>query len=190
MPNAPRPSRVFVFLFAFAVALPGVGRAQQPDSAAARDSVRRDSVARADSLRSDSLRADSIRRSELERIRAEPRARVDTTRLVVVTPDADRGNAANEEPSVTAASVAADMIADLSPKQAARTPGSARMRVRDIEGSLGASYGPRVRGVLTLSLTDDGTAQRLTTTDAAVIVALPLVGTELLVGRGALPFGR
>ncbi len=185
MPNAPRRLCALVFLFAAAAALPRVVHAQQPDSAAAHDSA-----ARADSIRADSVRADSIRRSELERIRAEPRARVDTTHATVYTLIVGDSGRARNEPSITAASVAADMIADLSPKQEARTARSTRMLLRDIEGSLGGSFGRGLRGVLTVSLTDDGTTQRLATTDAAVMVGLPIGRTELLVGRTALPFGR
>ena len=190
MPDAPRPARILVLVLALAVALPGALAAQQQDSATVRDSIRRDSVARADSARTDSVRADSIRRSELARIRAEPRARVDSAPVRIERLMVEAGDSLHTRPSITAASVAADMVADMSPQAPARAPGSARMLLRDIEGSLGASYGHELRGVLTLSLKDDGTTQRLSAIDAAVLVGLPLGNTELLVGRSALPFGR
>jgi len=163
------------------LAVPSAARAQQPDSAAARDSAVRDSIARADSMH-----ADSVRRSELARIRGEPRARVADTSMAGRPPQESRRT---DEVSITAASVAGDMIADGSPRAAARAAGS-RIRMRDIEGSLGAAYGAHVRGLLTLTLTDDGTTQRLASTDAAVIVRAPVGGVSVLIGRSALPFGR
>lgn len=194
MPDVPAIPRVLSLLFALALALPSGVRAQQPDSTTVRDSLRRDSLARADSVRRDSVRADSIRRSELARIGAEPRARVDTMPRMGV-PRGERAvapvdSAPRDVPSITAASVAADMIADISPRSPARAPNSARMRLRDIEGSLGASYGRHVRGVLTLSLTDDGTEQRVAATDAVVAVAIRRLDADLLVGKTAFPFGR
>lgn len=187
MPNAPRSRSLLVLLFVLLTATPfGLG-AQQRDSAAVRDSVRRDSIARADSVR-----ADSIRRSELARIRAEPRA--------VERPEASAGVVGDARMSadsarraqrvmITAASAAGDMRLDLSPDAAARPRGS-RMGVHDVEGALAARYGEHARGLFTLTLTDDGSAQRLTATDAAVFIALPVARTELIVGHTALPFGR
>ena len=168
------------------LALPVGLRAQQPDSVPVRDSV----------ARADSMRADSVRRAELARIRGEPRASADdpAATLRSSTPD-ESGMIALAPPpprlSLNGASIAGDMIADLSPKAAARANGS-RIRLRDIEGSLAAGYGSRLRAVLTLTLTDDGAEQRVAATDAAVKMMLPLRFTdaELVIGRTALPFGR
>jgi hypothetical protein len=79
----------------------------------------------------------------------------------------------------------------VSPKAAARAAGS-RIRLRDIEGSLEAGYGSRLGALLTLTLTDDGSTQRVVATDAAVSVRLPVHFTDadLIVGATALPFGR
>jgi hypothetical protein len=165
----------------------------QQDSATVRDSVMR-----ADSIRADSVRADSIRRSELARIRAEPRAidrsgagvaatnTPDENGMVVVVPAQPRF-------SIHAASISADMIADLSPKALARANGtdiSTRIMLRDIEGAMAARYGPRLEGILALTLTDDGSSERLTATDAAVMATLPVADARLVVGHTALPFGR
>jgi hypothetical protein len=151
----------------------------QQDSAAVRDSA----------MRADSLRADSLRRSELARIRGEPRAidRPDV-RARAAAADSTRPRA-----SITAMSVAGDLIADMSPKALARESGAAigsRILLRDIEGAVSAAYGSRLSGVLALALTDDGSTQRLTATDAVVVGALPIAGATLVVGHTALPFGR
>lgn len=163
---------------ALLVALPRVARAQQPDSAAARDSV----------LRADSLRADSVRQSELARIRGEVRAPMGP-----LSPDTAVLRAAPQrmQLSVDALSFAGDMIADLSPRAAARAQGS-RIRLRDIEGSVNARYGPRLSGLLTLTLADDGAATRVVATDAAVAARLPvsIAEADLIIGLTAFPFGR
>lgn len=155
-----------------ALGLPLGVRAQQPDSAAARDSIR----------------ADSIRRSELARIRGEASARVD---LRAVVDTLSRDDSWRGRLQMNAASVAADMITDLSPKAAARSAGP-RIRLRDIEASIEATYASRVTGVLSLSLTDDGTTPEVIATDAAVSVPLHGFGAEarVIAGRTALPFGR
>ena len=181
-----------VALAVLATALAAPLHAQQ-DSATVRDSVMR-----ADSLRADSVRADSIRRSELARIRGEARAidrpgagiaarnTPDENGMVVVVPAQPRFG-------LNAASVSADMIADLSPKALARANGtdiSTRIMLRDIEGAMAARYGSRLTAILALTLTDDGSAARLTATDAAVTATLPIADATLVVGHTALPFGR
>ena len=177
MPNVIPALRGFLLIGAVVVAAPRALLAQQPDSGMARDSV----------TRADSVRADSIRRSELARIRAEPRAPV-----VMNAEPAPVGDAPPAPRSVLGgASVAADMVADLSPQAAARSTGS-RIRMRDVEGAAAATYGERIRGVVAVTLTDDGSAQRLSVTDAALLVGLPASAAEtrLVVGRAALPFGQ
>ena len=187
MPDALRLPRVVVLVFAFLAALPLTLAAQQKDSAAVRDSVRRDSIARADSLR-----ADSVMRSELARIRAEPRAAQpegDSLRVLDrARAEANGRGRASARTMVHAASIAGDMRADLSPRAAARTPGS-RILLRDIEGAIEAGYGEKARAVVTLTLTDDGQAQHVFATDAAVTVRAPFA-SDFVVGRTALPFGQ
>ena len=193
MPDVMRIARR-ILIALVVLAGPLTAHGQQPDSVAVRDSTRRDRVARADAARADSVRADSVRRSELARIRGEPRASADigggapTGRTTDQRRMIDSGRS-RPRVAVAAASVTGDMIADLSPRAAARATGS-RVRARDIEGAIEASYGARTRGVLSLTLTDDGTTQRLTSTDAAVVVSLPVAQASVLVGRTALPFGR
>lgn len=188
MPDVLRLPRVVVLVFALVAAFPLALAAQQKDSAAVRDSVRRDSIARADSLR-----ADSVMRRELARIKAEPRALQpahDSLRaLGSAQAEATGTGRASPRVSILAASIAGDMLADLSPRAAARGPGS-RIRTRDIEGAIEAGYGERARGVVALTLTDDGSAQHLVASDAAVIVRAPFAATNVVVGRSALPFGQ
>ena len=177
MPNVMRIVRCVVGLVVV-LAVPAGVRGQQRDS-----SVVRDSIARADSIR-----ADSVRRGELARIRGEPRARTDD--LTAQTPGMVPGDGRHSgSVAITAASLAGDMIADLSPKAAARAAGS-RIRLRDIEGSLEAGYGSRLTGLLTVTLSDDGSTQHVIATDAAVTVRLPIAMTHVIVGRTAFPFGR
>lgn len=176
MPNVSLSLHRFLLVGAIAVAAPHALFAQQPESSGARDSL----------TRVDSIRADSIRRSELARIRAEPRAPV-----VMNAEPAPVGDAPAPRVVLGGASVAAEMIADLSPQAAARNAGS-RIRMRGVEGAADATYGERVRGLVAVTLTDDGSAQRFSVTDAALVVALPLsvADTRLVVGRAALPFGQ
>jgi hypothetical protein len=164
--------------------VPAGARGQQRDSTVVRDSI----------ARADSIRADSVRRGELARIRGEPRATVDSPADALPSATTDRNGglvAERPRPVLKGASLAGDMIADLSPKAAARPSGS-RIRLRDIEGSLAAGYGPRLGALLTVTLTDDGMTQRVVATDAAVSARLPVSFTEadLIVGATALPFGR
>lgn len=175
MPNVSLSLRGFLVVGAVVIAAPRTLIAQQP-TGTARDSI----------TRIDSIRADSIRRSELARIRAEPRAPV-----VMDGEPAPVGDAPAPRVVLGGASVAADMIADLSPQAAARNAGS-RIRMRGVEGAADATYGERVRGLVAVTLTDDGSAQRLSVTDAALLFALPLsvADTRLVVGRAALPFGQ
>ena len=179
MPNVMRNARCVVGLLVV-MAVPAGVRGQQPDSTAVRDSI----------ARADSVRADSVRRSELARIRGEPRAHTDDPPLRSPGPD-PRGGSNPDRVSITAASLAGDMIADLSPKAAARGAGS-RIQLRDIEGSIEAGYGSRLSALLTLTLTDDGATQHVVATDAAVAVRLPVGFTDadLVVGATAFPFGR
>ena len=177
MPNA--RSNCWSVLLALTLAGATVTGAQQVDSIAVRDSI----------ARSDSARADSLRRRELHRIRGEPRA--------MTPPDVGPGPGRRDremgrrESIGLAASVAGDMITDLSPRAASRSDGS-RIRLRDIEGALAGSYGPRVRGILAMTFTDDGLQQRLVATDAAAILGAARGATraEFVVGRAALPFGQ
>lgn len=185
MPDVLRLPRVVVLMFTLAV-LPLTLAAQQKDSTAVRDSVRRDSIARADSLR-----ADSVMRRELARIKAEPRALQPATDSLRPLTGAEPISTARHSPrgSILAASIAGDMIADLSPSAAAR-PAGTRIRTRDIEGAIEAGYGERARGVVAVTITDDGSAQHLVATDAAVILRAPFAVTNLVVGHTALPFGQ
>lgn len=183
MPNVMRKMRCVVGLVVVLV-VPVGARGQQRDSAVVRDSI----------ARADSIRADSVRRAELARIRGEPRA-VDAARADErpgkTTDEGGTLVAVRSQPraSITAASLAGDMIADLSPKAAARATGS-RIRLRDVEGSLEARYGARLTGLLTVTLSDDGSTQHVVATDAAVTARLPIGMTDVIVGRTAFPFGR
>ena len=162
------------------LAVPAGLLAQQPDSVVVRDSI----------ARADAARADSVRRSEMARIRGEPRAQSDAlTATARGLPPDSVGR--RDGLSLNGASIAGDMIADLSPKAAVRAAGS-RIRLRDIEGSLDVGYGSRLRALLTLTLTDDGSTQRVVATDAALSVKLPFRFTDadLIVGTTSLPFGR
>jgi hypothetical protein len=187
MPDVSRFMRVVasvVLASAFALPLPA-----QQDSTTVRDSVMR-----ADSIRADSVRADSIRRSELARIRAEPRATagVRTPELRGLTQDETGTIASPPRLAISAASVAGDMTADLSPKALARGNGGSipnRILLRDIEGALSAKYGSRLSAVVAITLADDGSSQRLRATDAAIMGKIPF-GATLVVGHTALPFGR
>lgn len=166
------------------LAVPAGARGQQKDSTVVRDSV----------ARADSIRADSVRRSELARIRGEPRATADSpdSTLPGTVTGRDGGlMAESPRPVMKGASLAGDMITDLSPEAAARPTGS-RVRLRDIEGSLAVGYGPRLGALLTLTLTDDGATQHLVATDAALAVRLPAgsVRADAIVGTTAFPFGR
>ena len=185
MPNVLTHSARLVAAGALAIAVPAIAGGQQPDSAAVRDSLVRDSVARVEAAR-----ADSVRRSELARIRGEPRASAGPT-VAATSPVVDDREAIAKELRITGSAISGDMIADLSPRAAARDDGS-RIRLRDVEGAIEATYGPRVTGLLTLTLTDDGSSRALTATDAAVIVRLPttLTDADLIVGATAFPFGR
>src|SRR5690348_17452895 len=114
MPDVSRMMRV-VAVTVLAIVATASLHAQQ-DSATVRDSVMR-----ADSIRADSVRADSIRRSELARIRAEPRAIDRSGAGVAATNTPSESGAMVVVPTaphfgINAASVTADMIADLSPK--------------------------------------------------------------------------
>ena len=189
MPNVQTAVRRLLLATLLLGALPVRAAAQRPDTAAVRDSVARDSLARADSVR-----ADSVRRGELARIRAEPRAPEHGGDL----PGSASGEitlAGDGRPrpgvSIAGASVAADMIGDLSPKAAARNDGS-RIRLRDIEASVEAQYGPRLSGLLTLIVPDGGSATQVVAIDAAAVVRLPIstAQTDLIVGRTSFPFGR
>ena len=173
-----RSSRGFAGLL-LVLAVPAGLCAQQPDSVAVRDSI----------ARADLARADSVRRSELARIRGEPRARLGVQEETVPAPADSSGRRSGL--SINGASLAGDMIADLSPKAAARSTGS-RIRLRDIESSIDVGWGPRLRALVTLTLTDDGTSQHVVATDAAAKVRLPVgfADADLVVGTTALPFGR
>ena len=183
MPNVMRKMRCIVGLVVVLV-VPAGARAQQRDSAVVRDSI----------ARADSIRADSVRRAELARIRGEPRAMGEvrggdlpakaTSEDGMVVPVRPQPRVA-----ISAASLAGDMIADLSPKAAARPAGS-RIRTRDIEGSIDAGYGSRLTGLFTVTLTDDGSTQRVVATDAAVTARLPAGLADVIVGRTAFPFGH
>ncbi|MFL5560360.1 MAG: hypothetical protein ACJ79K_02700 [Gemmatimonadaceae bacterium] len=183
MPNVrraihrPRPSRAHrASLVAVLIVFPLIAQGQRPDSAAVRDSI----------ARADSARADSVLRSELARIRAEPRARINAG----VSPTTDDTAARRRQPlSVVGASIAGDMVADLSPKAAARGAGS-RILMRDIEGALAVRRGDRLTAVVALTLTDDGSTQRLSATDAVIMTRAPFADATLLIGHTALPFGR
>ena len=191
MPDVSRTTGAIALLLLMAV--PALQAGAQQDSATVRDSVMR-----ADSLRADSIRADSIRRSELARIRAEPRAidRPDARGSAAVKTiglEGVAGDSARPRVAISAMSVAGDMIADLSPKPLARANGAQvanRIMLRDVEGAVAATYGSRLRAILTLTLTDDGSAQRVSATDAAIAGTLPVAGATLVIGRTALPFGR
>ena len=183
MPNVMRKMRCVVGLVVVLVVPAGV-RGQQRDSTVVRDSI----------ARADSIRADSVRRAELARIRAEPRATVDSPADALPSATTDRNGglvAERPRPVLRGASLAGDKITDLSPKAAARPSGS-RIRLRDIEGSLESGYGSRLGALVTLTLTDDGSTQHVVATDAAVSARLPLSFTDanLIVGAAALPFGR
>lgn len=181
MPNVMRKMRCVVGLVVVLV-VPVGARGQQRDSAVVRDSI----------ARADSIRADSVRRAELARIRGEPRATVDSPAYALPSATTDRNGGLVAEPPrpvLKGASLAGDMIADLSPNAAARPAGS-RIRTRDIEGALEASYGSHLTGLLTVTLTDDGSTQRVTATDAAVTARLPIGLTDVIVGRTAFPFGH
>ena len=165
MPNA-RP-----FLAAFAAVLLAAPLAAQ----------RPDSVAHRDSLRADSLRADSVRRAELERIRGERRP---ATGAVAAAPAAQvRPGSANGGSLILA--IAGEAFADLSPKAAARVPGS-RLRIGDMRLALAADPTRRLHADLSLTFRTDSTP---TISTAAITASLFDGGLTLRAGKQPVPFG-
>ena len=166
MPNA---SNVLTVFAALLIAGASLG-AQQPDS-----------TARRDSLRADSLRADSVRRAELSRIGGERRGRdepVPVASRAQVRPGASNGG-------TLIVAVAGEVLADLSPKAAARESDS-RMRLGDVRVALAADPGRRIHADLSLTFRTDSTP---TISTAAIMAALFDGRLTLRAGKQAVPFG-
>ena len=144
--------------------------AQQPDSTARRDSVR-----------ADSLRADSVRRAELARIGGERRGRDEP--VAVASRSQVRAGASNGGTLIVA--VAGEVLADLSPKAAAR-PSDSRMRLGDVRVALAADPGRRIHADLSLTFRTDSTP---TISTAAIMAALFDGRLTLRAGKQAVPFG-
>lgn len=137
--------------------------AQQPDS-----------VARADSLRADSARADSVRR-------AERRAPADTLPAQPSPAAAATGMGVGG----LMLTLTGEGVADLSPRAAARAPGS-RLRAGDVRVALNAMPTRRLRADVSMTFRNDSTPQ---ITTAALTAELVPARLFVRIGRQPVPFG-
>ncbi|MFN2400101.1 MAG: hypothetical protein ABR543_15885 [Gemmatimonadaceae bacterium] len=149
--------------------------AQQRDTTQRADSAAR---ARADSVAA----ADSVRIvRELERIRGEPRGRLDSL-PVLTTPSGQPGNP-RLLPDI---SVVADLIADVSPDGSTQEDGT-RLGVREIEVAFQANVDPYFRADVFLGVSD---AEGIAVEQAFITTTALPWELEARLGRFLMPVGK